>query len=704
MSEHGLVPAIIKQGELFLVSDPSGDVSGAPGSHHGLYSRDTRFLSKLQMTMNGRPPVRLAWNAERGYASSTEYTNLELPMPGRPPIRQTSIHLRRMRFIAERLYDRVRIRNFGDEPVDLTFEFTFGADFADMMEVRGQRRRERGTLAPPRVEDGRLIFAYEGKDGETRRTVVEFDPAPARIDGAVARFQVHLGPRERTVIRFTVDAESPGSAPSPGGEFNLKLGGVRRAQERWYSEGTQIFSDSEQFGTALRVSQSDLGILLTDTQWGRIPLAGLPWFAAPFGRDLALTGLLTLMLDQRIARSAIGVLTQLQGQTQDPDTLEEPGKIIHEQRRGEMARLGLIPHRPSYFSVDTTPLYLALIARTVAWSGDLEYFELLRENVLAGLRWIDQYGDLDGDGFVEYRQDTAAGRLHQGWRNSQRAMRHPDGSPIEGTVALAEVQGYVYQAKWELAELFGQLGDIERAERLQVEARELKRRFNEAFWMDDEKYPAMALDGEKRQVRSVVSMAGHSLFSRIISEEHAPAVARRLVAPDMFSGWGVRTLSRTSSQYDPASFYSGGIWPADNALLAFGLNRMGFLQEAGRITTALVEASRYFAGHRLPELYCGFTRRDSAQPVAFPMACSPHATSAASLFLMLQAMLGIYPATEENTLYIQSPSLPRWLGDLTVANLQLGRSTVSLRFRRTGNQTVLTVRDKRGPVRIVVVE
>lgn len=703
MAEHGRVPSVIKHGELFLVSDTSGDLSAAQGSHHGLYAWDTRFLNKLQLTMNGRVPVRLSWTDERGYAAGMEYTNLELRTPGNPPIPQASVHLRRSRFIADRLYDRLRIRNYGEEAIDLTFRIEFGTDFADMLEVRGARRHERRTITP-RVEDGTLVFELQGTGDGYRRTVVAFDPQPDELADGAAVFRLHLEPRERSILRFTVKVETERAGPAPAEEFNLQLGGVRREHERLRAEGTQVFSDSELFSNLLRRSQTDLGMLLTDTRWGRVPLAGLPWFAALFGRDLALTGLQTLMLDPRIARSAIGALARLQGAAEDAETLEQPGKILHELRRGELARLKLTPHRPSFFSVDTTPLFLVLIARTVSWLGDLEYFELLRENVLDALRWIDQYGDLDGDGFVEYRQDTGAGTLQQGWRNSRRAMTHPDGRPIEGPIALAEVQGYVYQAKWELAELFGQLGDIDRAERLQAQARELKRRFNEAFWMDDEEYLAMALDGDKRQVHNVVSLAGHALFSRIISDDHAPAVVRRLLSPDMLSGWGVRMLSRTSPLYNPASFYDGGIWPADNALLVHGLTRTGFLQEAARITTAVVETSRYFLDRRLPELFCGFTRREAARPVAFPMACSPHATSAGAVYLMLQSMLGLYPASEENTLYIQSPSLPRWLGEVTVSNLQIARSTVSLRFRRKGNQTVLTVRDKRGPVRIVIVE
>jgi glycogen debranching enzyme len=324
--------------------------------------------------------------------------------------------------------------------------------------------------------------------------------------------------------------------------------------------------------------------------------------------------------------------------------------------------------------------------------------------VLAALQWIDESGDLDGDGFVEYPTRTAAGVVHQGWRNAQTAVVHPDGTPVEGPVALAEVQGYVHMAKRELAAVFGQLGDVERSERLQAEAAAIKRRFNEAFWLPDEQYLALALDGHKRPAPTVTSSAGHCLYSGIVADEYVPAIVRRLLSPDLFSGWGVRTMSRGCPSYNPVSLYNGGIWPFDNALLAFALKRLGYVQESLRVARSLVEVARYFPDMRLPELYCGFTRQTMARPVWYPMACTPTATAAGAMFQILQSMLGLWAAADENILYVQNPVLPKWLGEVTVANLNVGRSTVSLRFRREGNQTVLAVRDKRGPVRIVVVE
>jgi len=704
MSESRKSRLVIKEGEQFLAMDTLGEMDGRESSPLGLWALDTRFLSRFEMTMNGRPCVVLAWAAERGYAVTMEYTNLELRPAGRPRIPQATIHLRRTRFIADRVYDRLRVRNFGQHPVELVFEYTFDADFRDVFEVRGQRRSERPAASPPRLEGSRLVFSSDGLDGRRRSTYIDFDRPPDEVDGGRVRFVVRLKPRERAILRFTIALESPDLVPAPAGEFNLKLGGVRRAQERWYSQCTEFFVDNEQVSTLLRRGQHDLGILLTDTEWGRLPMSGLPWFGAYFGRDLAFAGLQTLVLDPRLARDASRALVKLQGSRVDEARLEQPGRIMHELRRGEMARTGEIPHTPSYMSIDTTALFLILLCAEVAWSGDLETFELRHDAVLAALDWIDGSADMDGAGFVEYVPRTAAGVVHQGWRNAQTAVVHPDGTAVEGPVALAEVQAYVYMAKAELARVFGQLGDVERSERLQAEAGLLKRRFNESFWLPDEKYVAMALDGQKQPVATPTSTAGHCLYCGILDEEHTPTVVKRLLSPEMFSGWGVRTMSRMCPSYNPVSLYNGGIWPFDNALLVFALKRLGYVEESLRVARSMVEVARFFPDMRLPELYCGFMRQTMTRPVWYPMACSPTATAAGAMFMVLQSMLGLYPAADDNILYVQDPALPRWLGEVSVANLHVGRSTVSLRFRREGNQTVLSVRDKRGPIRVVVVE
>jgi glycogen debranching enzyme len=445
-------------------------------------------------------------------------------------------------------------------------------------------------------------------------------------------------------------------------------------------------------------------MLSSEVDGERIALAGAPWFAAPFGREMLLVGLETLLVDLRWARSAVDFLARRQGTHDHAFREEEPGKIMHELRRGELARLRAIPQTPYFGSVDATPLWLLLLAELTMWTGDLEGFEARHANVEAALAWLGGAGDPDGDGFVEYERRSRAGLRNQGWRDAGDAVMHVDGSRAGGPIALAETQGYVYYAKRRLAAIYGQLGDVERAERMSQEAAALKQRFNERFWMDDVGFFAMALDGEKRQVKMACSTIGHALWSRIVADEYVPAVVERLAAPDFFSGWGVRTLSSEMPGYNPVSFYNGSVWPFDTAIIANGMKKHGYVQESNRLAWGLVEAAAAHEHARLPEAFCGFTRQAIDRPVAFPMACAPDASSAGALFLILQSMLGIYAQAEENIVYVHNPVLPKWLSEVTLGDLRVGRTTMRLRFRREGSQTTFSVLDKQGPGRIVVVE
>ncbi len=695
---------VIKEDELFMYTDDEGLIPAAESSPLGLYFRDTRFLSRLEMTIGGRPPVLLSSSAERDYLSSAEFTNLEIKGAGGEKIPQTSVHVRRTRLIADRVYELLRVKNYHSVPVEVVIELTFDADFRDMFEVRGLRRHKSGTRLAPKIDGDTLTLAYYGLDEVLRKTIVRFEHTPTRLDGGTARFRLSLAPRERKVLRFSIEVTMPDAPPVGDADFTARLSDQRRDYERWSAGATGIFTDSEQVTGVLRRGQADLRMMAMSTPYGRIVAASVPWFVAPFGRDAIIASLETLMLDTRPAIDCLRLLTRLQGRTESAFREEEPGKIMHELRRGELAALKSIPHTPYYGAVDTTALYLLLVCEVVMWTGDLEFFEQLREPVEAALRWIDEYGDLDGDGFVEYRRRSRAGLVNQGWRDAGDAIVHSDGTVAQGPIALAESQAYVYYAKRRLANIFGQLADVELSERLQTESQALKARFNEHFWMEAEGYVAMALDGDKRQVRTMVSTAGHCLWSRIVAEERVPAVVGHLMGPDMFSGWGVRTMAKSAPCYSPMSYYNGCVWPFDNALIVNGLKKHGYAQEANRLTGAMFDAALEQQYSRLPEFFCGFTRQAVNRPVTYPMACSPDSPAAGAAFLMLQAMLGLYASAAENVLYIHNPMLPRWLGEVTLSNLSVGRSKLSLRFRRDGNQTTFSIRDKQGGVRVVVVE
>jgi glycogen debranching enzyme len=694
----------IKEGDLFLYTNELGQVPGTENSVLGLYYRDTRYLSRYELTIAGRQPVLLSAGAERGYAATVELTNLEARTADGHVLPQASVHVRRTRFVSDRLYELLRVRNYHQREVELVVDLHFDADFADLFEVRGSRRRRRGSRLAPLLGEGTLTLSYLGLDDVTRQTVIRFHDRPESIKQGRARYRLTLPPGERAIIRYDVQAIGPEAPGAAGGEFNERIGALRHEHERWESQATGITTDNDQVNRALRRGQEDLRLLSTVIDGERIPLAGLPWFVAPFGREMVFVGLETLLLDLRWARSAVSFLARRQGAQDNAFREEQPGKIMHELRRGGLAAVRAVPHTPYYGSVDATALWLLLVAELAVWTGDLDGFESRASAVDAAIAWIDGPGDPDGDGFVEYERRSRVGLRNQGWRDSFDAVVHADGKPAEGPVALAETQGYVYYAKRRLAAVYGQLGDVERAERLSRDAASLKRAFNERFWMDDEGFFAMALDGRKRQVRPACSTIGHALWSRIVAEEHIPAVVRRLMAPDMFSGWGIRTLSKEARGYNPVSFYNGSVWPFDTALIANGLKKHGYAQESNRLAWALVEMATAHEYARLPEMVCGLTRQASDRPVSFPMACSPDANSAAALVLVLQSMLGIYAQAEENIVYVHNPVLPRWLGEVTLSNLLVGRTTMRLRFRREGGQTSFSVLDKQGPGRIVVVE
>jgi glycogen debranching enzyme len=704
MSGGRVTRLAINEGDLFFYSDALGQALGVENSVLGLYHRDTRYLSRCELTIAGRQPALLSSTAERGYAATVELTNLEAHGADGRLLPQASLHVRRTRVLADRFHELVRVRNFHHADVEVLLDLFFDADFADLFEVRGMRRRKRGTLSPQKVEGNVLTLSYLGLDDVLRQTVITFVDPPESIKHGRARFRLRMAPGERVVVRYHVRIEAP-DAPEPReGDVNAKLGSLRREHERWDSGATDIFTDNEHVNQALRRAQDDLRMLSTAVDGYRVPLAGLPWFAAPFGREMVIVGLETLLLDLRWAQAAVDFLARHQGRHDSTFREEQPGKIMHELRRGELANVHAIPHTPYFGSIDATPLWLLLVAELTMWTGDLDGFDMRRDAVAAALSWLAEHGDLDGDGFVEYGRRSRLGLRNQGWRDAGDAVLHPDGAPAEGPIALAETQGYVYYAKRRLAAIYGQLGDVEAAERMSQEAAELKRRFNERFWMEDEGFFAMALDGEKRQVKSICSTIGHALWSRIVADEHVAAVVERLMAPDMYTGWGVRTFSKEMTGYNPVSFYNGSVWPYDTAIIANGMKKHGFAQESNRLVLGLVEAAVGHEYARLPELFCGFTRRSISKPVAFPMACSPDAASAGALFLTIQSMVGIYAQAEENTVYVHNPALPRWLGEITFANLTVGRTTMRLRFRREGSQTTFSVLGKEGPGRIVVVE
>ncbi|HYY44000.1 MAG TPA: glycogen debranching N-terminal domain-containing protein, partial [Actinomycetota bacterium] len=591
-----------------------------------------------------------------------------------------TLDIRRSRAIRDgRVEERIEITKHGCASVTGDVALSLRCDFADMFEIRGlYKSTARGRRARPLRTDRGFGFAHLGRDQRVRETRMHWEPLPDAVDlapdGANARWNLQLGQQDGWLLTVVIeplreDRPLPPLHPVAADPDDVEPAHRARvtAAPGWLRE---VFATSLQ----------DIDTLRTPVDGGTIIAAGVPWFVAPFGRDSLITSLSLLMVDKRPAADTLAFLSAHQATAADPLTEAEPGKILHELRSGELASAGLIPHTPYYGSVDATPLYVMLAGEYLRWTGDLALLERLTPWLAAAVEWIDRYGDRDGDGFVEYAPGVELGVVHQGWKDSTQAIVHRDGSRAEGPIALVEVQGCVYAAKAALARVYEALGDTSAAAKLRAQAKELRAAFNDAFWMPEEGSYALALDGHKQPVESVASNAGHSLFTGIADEDKAARVAERLMARDMFSGWGIRTLSASSPAYNPMSYHRGSVWPHDNALISAGLRRYGRLDALERVATALFDAAAASPSARLPELMCGFARRGGDPYVSYPVACRPQAWAAAAPFLVLQALLGVSPDAANGRIRVDLPLVPEWMGGLDLEGVAVGRGHAGITF------------------------
>lgn len=701
LTDHSVPLLATKEGDMFLYADPEGNLRGGQLGM-GLYFRDTRFLSHYEMEVGGLPAVLLSASAERAYMSYVDLTNPDLD-----DIPAQTLNIRRTRVIKERFFERIRFKNYNTHRVKVRASFTFGSDFADLFHVRGLIAERHGVFFTPQLRGQILSFAHHGEDGKLREMRIDLGAPPTAIEILPAFTRVHfdldLVGHQTKLLTFIFEPAIDDERPEPV-TFDVAVHDLRRSYDAWDHECTGIFTDNEVFNTLLQRGRRDLRALITETPSGRYIAAGIPWYVAAFGRDSLITAHQMLMLNPAPARDTLRLLARLQGNEIDEWRDEEPGKILHEIRTGCLANAGVVPHTPYYGSVDSTPLFLMLFGTYFKWTNDRAFAAEMMPHVEAALRWIDEFGDIDGDGFIEYEKRSTGGLDNQGWKDSYNSIVHADGSLADPPIALSEVQGYVYLAKHRVADVFDSLGRSDDAVRLRAEAMELRRRFNEQFWVEEDQYYAIALDGKKRPVRSITSNPAHGLYCHLLDPEKATEVAKRLLQPDMFSGWGIRTMSKSSAGYNPMSYHNGTVWPHDNALIAAGLKRYGYHKQTNRIATAIFDAAVFVDYMRLPELFCGFTRRTPNQPVSYPVACSPQAWAAGSPFLLLQSMLGLSAQAPQNLLTINSPVLPAWLNWVELRNLRVGDSTISLVFRREGEMTAFTLLSKEGSVRVIMEE
>ncbi len=676
----------LKEDRLVLITEEDGSLPIGTTSALGLYYHDTQFLSGYSLMVNGERPVLLSANTDQDYVATFQLMRSEGATIGTARHGSDTLSIRRTRFLADGLRERIGVLNANPHPARVTIEVRFEASFRDMFAVRGYRgvTPAAPAVAVERREDG-IVFELLGRDGVRRTTEIAQRPAPDAIDGTTFRLTRDLGPQQVLTIELAMipreDGEGQATVP---GRFDDALDALDARYRRFLRSCARYTTSSETLDEGLvRRSALDLRALLEFHEGGPFPTAGIPWYAAPFGRDGLICAYETLAWNPDLARGTLRLLARYQGQKTDERTEEEPGKIFHELRRGELARLGEIPHRPFYGSVDATPLFVLVFAETIKWTGDRTLWRELLPAAERALTWCDgAHGDPDRDGYVEYGHRDSVLRS-QGWKDSAQSLSDPDGEWSELPAALVEVQSYVYAAKRGLADLYAVDGDAKRADRLRGEARELRERFERDFWMEDQGCYAQALDGRKRQVPAITSNAGHALWCGITGVDRAARVVSRLVAADMYTGWGIRTLSTTYPTYNPMSYHNGSVWPHDSAIVAHGMARYGFRDEANEVITGLMEAGRRFPEARVPELFCGFQRdlRFASRPADYLVSCIPQAWSAGMVFLCLRAMLGLEPDLGSQRLLVD-PLLPRWLEHVDVRDLRLFDGTLTFRVRR----------------------
>jgi glycogen debranching enzyme len=695
---------VLKHGDTFAVFDLHGDINPGGLNEEGLYHDGTRFLSTLTMELEGGRPFLLGSTVrDENDQLSVNLTNPTLLEDGRVRLPLGSLHVSVKKFLWRGVcYQRYRVKNYGREPVSTSVAFRFAADFADIFEVCGMKRAARGRDLTPEVAESGVVLGYRGRDDLVRRTRVEFLPRPSRVSADAARMDLALRPREEVTISVSVACEYEADRPMPM-RFEDARTSAQADLERFNAWSCHLGTSNGQINAWVNRAVSDLHMMTTDLPTGPYPYAGVPWFNTPFGRDGIITALECLWLRPELARGVLSYLAATQATEVIPEEDAEPGKIQHETRRGEMAALKETPFGRYYGSVDATPLFILLAGAYYERTGDRAFVAGLWPHVAAALDWIDRYGDRDGDGFVEYDRQSASGLLHQGWKDSDDAIVHADGAPAIGPIALCEVQGYVFAALRAGASLAGMLGQAERAADLDRRAESLRRRFEEAFWCDDLSTYALALDGRKRPCRVRTSNAGQCLFSGIADPERARRVAMTLLAPDSFSGWGIRTLAASEFRYNPMGYHIGSVWPHDSALIALGMARYGLEGAALQIWTGLFEASLYFDLHRMPELFCGFPQESGEGPVRYPVACAPQAWSAASVFLLFQACLGLEINGPEAQVYLNRPQLPASLGELRIHNLDVAGAKVDLLLVRHENGVSVEVLRREGDAQVLLV-
>ncbi len=694
---------VLKHADTFAIFDRHGDIRPLGFEDQGLFCEGTRFLSRLHLKINGRSPLLLSSRIrQENDVLVVDLTNPDWVFPDGQIFPKGTFHLIRTIFLWEGTYhETMAAKNYGRGPVNVSVSLDIDADYVDIFEVRGLKRPQRGVLLDPHHTPNSITLGYRGLDHRIRRTICTASRPFDRGTAQQMDFDFRLESGQSSTLELSI-AASIEDAPRVSMPLSTAYQQHQHAHAAYRHDRCRIDSSNEQLNTWLEQSRADLQLLVTDTGLGYYPFAGIPWYSTIFGRDGILTAFQMLWYAPNIARGVLAYLAKTQAIADDPLHDAEPGKILHETRKGEMAALHEIPFDAYYGSVDATPLFVWLAGHYFLRTNDLAFIHDLVPHIERALAWIDTSGDRDADGFVEYATRNEHGLRHHGWKDSHDAIFHRDGTSAIAPIALCEVQAYVYEAKLQAAHIFQAVDQMEKAATLRHAAERLKNEFIARFWNQEVGMYAMALDAQKRQCVVRSSNAGHALLTGVADPHQARVLAEHLVSPALFSGWGVRTIATTEVLYNPMAYHNGSIWPHDNALIAYGLARYGYKTAANQIFSGLLDASKFFDLARLPELFCGFERRPGEGPILYPVACNPQAWAAGAVFLLLQATLGLSIHAPTNTIIFQNPTLPEFINHLHIANLQLGPHHIDLTIHRHAHNVSVQVERREGDIAVVV--
>jgi glycogen debranching enzyme len=713
----------IKHNHLYVVDDFQGNIPTNNTSGMGMYHLDTRFLSCFEIKLHGTDPIPLLSSTDLGYMSTIVFTNGPIEtksVTGVPvSVLPESIQLKRETVLYGLQFERYWLISYHPVPIEIELSFSFDADFKDMFDIRGIVSPERPAYRKPIMDSSGqtpvLIFTYTDRSGRHLQTGIRFvDLKPEFVEAApvpTVIYKTILNPREPFNFNYEIQTiindrmMNSGTIEVSVAGMDEALGHLNFRSRKLHQDTTVFLSENEDFNEMMSRNQKDMNMLMTHTEEGSYVAAGIPWYVALFGRDSLITSRFALPFNPAIARESLKILAKYQGKEINPARDEEPGKILHELRVGELARLGEIPHTPYYGSVDATPLFIITLYEYFLWTNDRETVADLWPHALRAMAWIDNNIKQHKFGYSTYRSMCDRGILQQGWKDSHDSIMDSQGVIGIPPIALSEVQGYVYMAKHRMGRLADVMEERNLRQRLRQDCQDFRRRFNRDFWMQEQDYCAIALDEQGKQFQVVASNPGHCLETGLFYDEQAEKVITRLMAADLFNGWGIRTLSSEVVAYNPMSYHNGSIWPHDNALIARGFAAMNRVDLVERIFTGLFEAARHMHYRRLPELFCGFRKeegKDGDPPVRYVVACSPQAWAAASMYSLIQSMLNMLPDAQHKTLYIKSPNLPPFMDYLQINNLRVGNAVLDLDFRRINKVVTVDVRNRQGDVDVIV--